>query len=145
MDDEYVTVAETAIEGLSKMCIPGAFWVDTLPLIRYIPSWVPGTKSVNFAKKYVPLVIAMKDKPFAEVETAMVRYHTLIPKLSIKSPVVQAEGTALPSVASSIIKANRLKYENPEDYSFFREIANNVTGIAYAGMPKVEHLHSRNF
>ena len=73
MEDEYVTVAETAIEGLSKMCIPGAFWIEFLPLIRYIPSWVPGTKSVNFAQKYLPFVTAMRDKPFAEVQTAMVR------------------------------------------------------------------------
>ena len=84
MDDEYVTVAETAIEGLSKMCIPGAFWIEFLPWIRYIPGWIPGAKSVNFAKKYVPMVNAMRDKPFAEVEAAMVRQHTFILKLRIE-------------------------------------------------------------
>ncbi|KAF8869400.1 cytochrome P450 [Infundibulicybe gibba] len=45
MDDKYVTIAEKAVDGAVKAILPGATIVNTIPVLRYIPSWFPG---VNF-------------------------------------------------------------------------------------------------
>ena len=73
MDDEYVTYAQRGVEGISQATIPGIYWVEYIPLLKYIPSWVPGTTSRKLADKYLPYVLGMRDKPYNEVKAAMVR------------------------------------------------------------------------
>lgn len=82
MDDEYVVVAEMAAEGGSKALMPGAYWVEFMPFLRYLPSWVPGTSFRALVDEYAPYVIAMRDKPFADVQAAIVSSL-----LSITSPI----------------------------------------------------------
>lgn len=72
MDHEYVTAAQRAIEGFSKGLIPGAYWVEYFPILRYIPSWVPGANFKKLAEEYVPHVMAATFKPYNEVKEAMV-------------------------------------------------------------------------
>lgn len=71
-DDPYILVAEKALEGTTIASVPGTFWVDFLPFLRGIPSWVPGASFKVFAEKYLPYVIAMRDKPYEEVKAALV-------------------------------------------------------------------------
>ena len=40
-DDPYISVVEVALDGISEAGIPGAFWVDLLPILKYVPSWFP--------------------------------------------------------------------------------------------------------
>ncbi|EKM77719.1 hypothetical protein AGABI1DRAFT_114997 [Agaricus bisporus var. burnettii JB137-S8] len=40
--DPYVDNAEKAIEGFNIAGVPGTFFVDTFPVMKYIPSWFPG-------------------------------------------------------------------------------------------------------
>ncbi|KAJ7116552.1 cytochrome P450 [Mycena epipterygia] len=42
--DEYVTVADQALAGISSSGNFGTFAVDYFPLLRYIPAWFPGAK-----------------------------------------------------------------------------------------------------
>ncbi|KAJ7036840.1 cytochrome P450 [Mycena alexandri] len=42
--DEYVALADRALAGISLSGNFGTFWVDYFPLLKYIPSWIPGTK-----------------------------------------------------------------------------------------------------
>ena len=37
-DDPYISIAEEAVSGSAEAGIPGAFWVDFLPILKYIPS-----------------------------------------------------------------------------------------------------------
>lgn len=69
---EYILMAEGAIDILNESRVPGAFWADFLPFVRYIPSWVPGAKSSQFAKHTRPKIIAMKDRPFDAVKIDVV-------------------------------------------------------------------------
>jgi hypothetical protein len=43
-DDPYVSIAEESLNGLGVALagIPGAFWVDLIPIMKYVPSWFPG-------------------------------------------------------------------------------------------------------
>lgn len=70
MDHEYVIAAQRAVEGVSKL-IPGAYWVEYFPILRYIPSWVPGANFKKVVEEYLPHVIASTLKPYNEVKKAM--------------------------------------------------------------------------
>ena len=68
IDDEYVKTAQMAMEGHSIAHIPGVHWVEYLPILKYIPSWVPGTQAGKLVKHYTPYSLMMRDKPFEEVQ-----------------------------------------------------------------------------
>lgn len=42
--DEYVSLADQALAGISLSGNFGTFIVDYLPILKYIPAWVPGAK-----------------------------------------------------------------------------------------------------
>ncbi|KAF9001512.1 cytochrome P450 [Cyathus striatus] len=50
-DDPYINLSETALETLEEMVTPGAFLVETFPLLKYIPEWFPGTRFHQVARK----------------------------------------------------------------------------------------------
>lgn len=72
MNHEYVVTAQMAVEGLEIASRPGAFWVKLFPFLRHIPSWVPGTGAKRLADKFAPYITTAKDKPFKEVQMAVV-------------------------------------------------------------------------
>lgn len=74
MDDEYVTVAQVAMEGVSKAAVPGVYWVDYFPFLRHVPSWFPATASRKLAEYYLPYVINMRDKPYYKVKQEIVSH-----------------------------------------------------------------------
>ena len=78
MDDEYVTMAQTVMEGFGKATVPGAYWVEYLPIFKHIPSWVPGTAARKLAEYYAPYVTTVRMKPYQDVKQAVVsdrRHH----------------------------------------------------------------------
>ena len=47
-DDPCISIAEEALNGTAQAGISGAFWVDFLPILKYVPSWYLGA---GFQKK----------------------------------------------------------------------------------------------
>ena len=47
-DDPYISIAEEVMNGAAQAGVPGAFWVDFFPILKYVPSWFPGA---GFQKK----------------------------------------------------------------------------------------------
>ena len=43
-NDPYVKIAEEAFKTTSEPMIPGAFLVDIIPILKYVPEWFPGAK-----------------------------------------------------------------------------------------------------
>ena len=41
-DDPYIMAAERGVRSLWIAAIPGAFLVDMLPFLKYVPEWFPG-------------------------------------------------------------------------------------------------------
>ena len=37
-NDPYISIAEKALTSVAEAGIPGAFWVDFLPILKYVPS-----------------------------------------------------------------------------------------------------------
>lgn len=93
--DEFITIAESALEGLSEAAVPGAFLVDQIPwrtsplpalslstlqispiqciVVKYIPSWFPGAGFQKKAQEWAHLANEMPNKPFNAVKAAVVR------------------------------------------------------------------------
>ncbi|KAJ7106515.1 cytochrome P450 [Mycena epipterygia] len=67
-NDPYVTLAEQAIHTLSIATIPGRFLVDSLPVLKYVPTWFPGAGFKRKAREWRVLTRAMADRPFAQVK-----------------------------------------------------------------------------
>jgi len=43
-DDHYIADAEETMEMIGKATVPGAFLVDLVPFLKYLPSWIPFNK-----------------------------------------------------------------------------------------------------
>jgi hypothetical protein len=72
-DDPYISIAEEALMGLSEAAVPGAFWVDLVPILKYVPSWFPGAGFQKKAARWRELANAMAEKPFRYVKEQVVR------------------------------------------------------------------------
>ncbi|KAF7365091.1 Cytochrome p450 [Mycena venus] len=63
-NDRFVYLAEKAVQRLGESVLPGAFAVNALPFLRYLPSWFPGCGFHRFARETSELVKEMKNAPF---------------------------------------------------------------------------------
>ena len=74
-DDPYISIAEEALNGAAQAGIPGAFWVDFLPLLKYVPSWFPGAGFQKKAARWRRAINAMTENPFSHVQEQLVIYN----------------------------------------------------------------------
>ena len=71
-DDPYIKIAEEAIGAASELLIAGAFLVDIIPVLKFVPAWFPGA---SFQRKAVMLrkhAANLRNFPFAATEKLMV-------------------------------------------------------------------------
>ncbi|KAJ3886163.1 cytochrome P450 [Lentinula edodes] len=114
-DDRYVTVAETALDGMAKAANPGAFLVDIFPILKYVPTWMPGAGFKRKAALWREAVLQMRDAPFEVVTKAM------------------KEGTASPSFASNLLADLELRKDLSElAIANEMQTIRNCAGLAYA-------------
>ncbi|KAJ3554446.1 hypothetical protein NM688_g3107 [Phlebia brevispora] len=64
--DEYVRIAEGVREYADKN--PGASAVEILPILKHIPSWVPGAGFKRYARVAYDLAVQMRNKPYQMVK-----------------------------------------------------------------------------
>ncbi|KAL0958978.1 hypothetical protein HGRIS_014291 [Hohenbuehelia grisea] len=110
-NDSYIRTAEEAFATLNEATVPGTFLVDLFPLLKYVPSWMPGAWFKRHAAYAAQVNTIMAEKPWDAVKAAL------------------KAGTARPSVAASML-------ENlPVDDSRKEEelIALNCAAVSYAG------------
>ncbi|KAF9033495.1 cytochrome P450 [Hymenopellis radicata] len=83
--DPFIIEAEKGMHAAAVAGRPGAFLVDTFPILRFVPSWMPGAGFKRWAKEANKSVTAMRDAPLKFLEKAV------------------ADGTAKPCVGSKIL------------------------------------------
>ncbi|KIJ70502.1 hypothetical protein HYDPIDRAFT_78129 [Hydnomerulius pinastri MD-312] len=88
--DPYLKTAETALHYFSMTSAPGAFLVDSLPILKLLPSWFPGTSFHKVAVKGKESLNEMTDKPYECVKAQM------------------EAGTALPSCTAEDLEGKTL-------------------------------------
>ncbi|KAJ3782487.1 cytochrome P450 [Lentinula aff. detonsa] len=114
-DDHYITVAETALDGMAKAANPGAFLVDIFPILKYVPSWIPGADFQRKAAFWRKSVLEMRDAPFETVTKA------------------RKFGISTSSFASNLLADLELRRDLDEvALSEELETIRNCAGLAYA-------------
>ena len=76
-DDPYISIAEEALNGAAQAGTPGAFWVDFLPILKYVPNWFPGAGFQKKAACWREALNTMLEKPFLHVQEQLVQAHFL--------------------------------------------------------------------
>ena len=76
-DDPYITIAEEVLVGIAQAGIPGSFWVDWFPILKYVPSWFPGAGFQKKAARWGEAVNTMAERPFRHVQEQLVQVQFL--------------------------------------------------------------------
>ena len=71
-DDPYIGLVGEAMDQFSEAFRPGAYLVDALPFLRYVPSWVPGTGFLHRFAHVRQMMAELRDVPWADFKEAMV-------------------------------------------------------------------------
>lgn len=67
-NDPYVVIAEKALEGFNMASLPGTFLAEVMPLLKYIPAWIPGAGFQKKAKEWKLYTGKMVSEPFTVVK-----------------------------------------------------------------------------
>ena len=71
-NDPYVKIAEEAMAAMAELLVAGAFLVDIIPILKYVPEWFPGA---TFQRKAVTMrkhAGIIRNATFAATEKLMV-------------------------------------------------------------------------
>jgi hypothetical protein len=124
--DPYVALADAAIQSLSQAGVFGAYLIDYIPLLRYVPSWMPGASFKRKARKWRRLSHEMRESQFKIVKEKMVS-RAIVYTVSF-SKDLQAKGTAVACIATSELERCVESGRSDEE-----ELAMNIPAIAYGG------------
>lgn len=72
-DDPLVNLAEESVTLTNTAAVPGRFLVDTVPVLQYIPAWVPGATFQRIAQQGKLLLDELVENPFNLVKKELVR------------------------------------------------------------------------
>ncbi|KAF8213148.1 cytochrome P450 [Mycena galopus ATCC 62051] len=88
----------------------GSFLVDFLPILKYIPSWLPGAGFKRKAKIWAKSSLAVRDIPFENLKASI------------------AAGTAVPSFSAANLEKLRQSNDLPPS---FEEVIKNCAGMGH--------------
>jgi hypothetical protein len=87
-DDPFLDNADKAITLMTNSMFPGASIVNSLPLLRFFPSWFPGSQFHKAAEECRLLTTEMLDMPYNFVKKKLVSVFSpslsrfFVPKLT---------------------------------------------------------------
>ncbi|KAH9051796.1 cytochrome P450 oxidoreductase [Lactarius vividus] len=90
--DPLLNVIDTAANEFYIATSPGAWLVDTLPILRYVPAWVPGAGFKKVAERYRRTNLEQTYRPLEFVKRRMLD-KTAVP--SFTSALLESELSAL--------------------------------------------------
>jgi len=71
-NDKYVNIAEKALNAMASTGNAGSYFVDQIPLLKYLPESFPGAGFKTQAKEWNRAVSAMPHLPFEFAKNAKV-------------------------------------------------------------------------
>ena len=71
-NDPYIKIAEEAMASIAELLVPGAFLVDIIPILKYVPAWFPGVKFQSKAAVMRKHAAIIRNATFAATEELMV-------------------------------------------------------------------------
>ncbi|KAF7984429.1 hypothetical protein HWV62_14496 [Athelia sp. TMB] len=106
--DMFLDVIEKALAGLNIAARPGAFLVDILPILKYVPSWMPGAGFKRMAEEWREATEQMVDLPYQAAKDGI------------------ASGTATPSYTSYLLEGLDPKADNTEAETMIKQTAGAI-------------------
>jgi hypothetical protein len=73
-DDPFIKLAETAAKSISGAAVFGSFLVDVIPILKYVPEFVPGAGFQKKARIWRKIQEDFREVPYSSSIEAMVRY-----------------------------------------------------------------------
>ncbi|KAL4061719.1 cytochrome P450, partial [Scleroderma yunnanense] len=70
-NDYFINLAEQAVDIFGKATAPGAFLVDSIPILKYVPEWFPGTGFKRKAREWKVVIDELLDRPYQFVKDQM--------------------------------------------------------------------------
>ncbi|KAF7357539.1 O-methylsterigmatocystin oxidoreductase [Mycena sanguinolenta] len=70
-NDHFVSLPESAVKKAGEFVLPGAVVTNTFPILRYLPSWMPGAGFQRFAAEVRQLTKEMQEAPVNFVKQNM--------------------------------------------------------------------------
>ncbi|KAJ7629458.1 cytochrome P450 [Mycena polygramma] len=91
-NDPYIGMAETSLERVARMAVPGSFLVDVFPILKHVPEWFPGAAFQRLAKEWRREMLEMIETPFNAVKRDM-EQEQLISKTALTAYAGGADTT----------------------------------------------------
>ncbi|KAJ8517792.1 hypothetical protein ONZ45_g5071 [Pleurotus djamor] len=66
--DEYVSLADQALTGIAQSGNFGTYMVDYIPILKYVPEWMPGAEFKRKARQWKVHAVRMLNTPFDMVK-----------------------------------------------------------------------------
>ena len=76
-DDLYINTAEKGVHPLVVAGVPGTFLVDTIPLLKHVPAWMPGAGFQRKAREWRKLARDMVELPYQAAKKHIVSFIPL--------------------------------------------------------------------
>ena len=129
-NDPYIKIAEEAMGAIAELLIPGAFLVDIIPILKYVPAWFPGAKFQRKAAVMRKHAATMRNAPFAATEELMVFGSSLFLGFLLDERIrSQAKGDYNPSFVTEVLKEIQYSDIPNQDINLLKDVA----AVAYAG------------
>ena len=71
-NDPYIKIVEEGVGAAGELLIFGAFLVDIIPILKYVPEWFPGAKFKSKAAMMRKYAASVRNTTFAATEELMV-------------------------------------------------------------------------
>lgn len=71
-NDPYIEASAEGVHPVIAAAAPGAFLVDSIPLLKYVPAWFPGASFQRKARRWRALARTMLEMPYAEAKRLIV-------------------------------------------------------------------------
>ncbi|KDR69244.1 hypothetical protein GALMADRAFT_145643 [Galerina marginata CBS 339.88] len=110
-NDPLLDLVERAVAAVSDAAVPGAFWVDIFPILKYVPEFFPGTGFMRKAKVWRKMQVDMRDMPFQQTIRNMV------------------SGIAKPSFTSTSLQ----NLDESRDLRHQQEVIQDTAAVIFAG------------
>ncbi|KAI1791790.1 cytochrome P450 [Ganoderma leucocontextum] len=67
--DELIDIVEAALEWHGEAFVPGKYLVEALPILQYIPPWVPGATVQRLSVHWKSTISRLREEPYRHVKT----------------------------------------------------------------------------
>ena len=123
-NDPYIKIAEDAVAAMAELMIPGAFLVDIIPILKYVPEWFPGAKFQSKAAMMRKHAARIRNTTFAATEELMVCDSSpFLGFLLDDTYTSQSSGDYDPSFVTEVLKEIQHSDTPNQDINLLKDVA----------------------